>query len=746
MVLKQTEAETRSRIEFEDDFPILELLLRNYLSNDDIQRVRAAYDFALESHGDQARASGEPYITHPIAVAEILGEYQMDADAVSAGLLHDILEDTSYTFEDLKSRFGEKVASLVQGVTKVGRIGHAYRSENEVENLRRMLMATAENIQVIVVKLADRLHNMKTLHFLPRQKQRMIAQQTVDIYAPLAHRLGLGRFKWQLEDLCLLFLHPEAYDLIKSNVSLKRREREQYIIQALNDLEDGLKEKEISVTVEGRAKHFYSIYMKMQRDNKTFEEIYDLIALRVICDNISDCYAVLGEVHTMWRQVEGRFKDYISNPKPNNYRSIHTTVLGPHGRLIEIQIRTLEMHLIAEQGVAAHWRYKEEKKRRPSKADNKWMDVLTQELPDTNDPEDFLRTIRTDFFSDEVFVYTPKGDLVRLPVDSTPIDFAYRIHTELGHNCHGAKVNQRLVPLNYPLKTGDVVSVLTSANSHPSPAWLDIVKTASARNKIRRYLLESRWDELKDIGQNKLAKELRKAGFNALEFYHSEKAKTIAKSLKVKSLEDLLVNIGFGRISIKQVLARLLQPKTKPKTPKKEPKPTSHGSLVKLGDIDNIMYRLALCCNPLPGDDITGFVTRGRGVTIHKSSCRNIQHHNGEINRILPLFWEGNRSDRHIVSVEIRSHDRRNLLSELSQMIGSAGTDILSCHSESVGDLAIFHFKIEILSTIHLNTVMRQLLGVEGVKTVRRVRDDGADPTHPKKSKKSKDPLEPKID
>ncbi|MBZ0255589.1 RelA/SpoT family protein, partial [bacterium] len=464
MVLKQTEAETRRETMFEDDFPILELLLRNYLSNDDIQRVRAAYDFALEAHVDQTRASGEPYITHPIAVAEILGEYQMDADAVCAGLLHDVLEDTEYTLEDLKSRFGDKVASLVQGVTKVGRIGHAYRSENEVENLRRMLMATAENIQVIVVKLADRLHNMKTLHFLPRHKQRMIAQQTVDIYAPLAHRLGFGRFKWQLEDLCLLFLHPEAYDQIKNSVSLKRREREQYIAQALHDLEDGLEEKHISATVEGRAKHFYSIYMKMQRDNKTFEEIYDLIALRVICDSISDCYAVLGEVHTMWRQVEGRFKDYISNPKPNNYRSIHTTVLGPHGRLIEIQIRTLEMHLIAEQGVAAHWRYKEEKKRRPNKADNKWMDVLTQELPDTNDPEDFLRAIRTDFFSDEVFVYTPKGDLVRLPVDSTPIDFAYRIHTELGHICHGAKVNQRLVPLNHPLKTGDVVDVLTSAN------------------------------------------------------------------------------------------------------------------------------------------------------------------------------------------------------------------------------------------------------------------------------------------
>ncbi len=736
MALKMSDVATKLHEAFEDDFPILELLLRNYLSNDDIQRIRLAYDFAHQAHDGQKRASGEPYISHPIAVAEILAEYQMDADAVCAGLLHDVLEDTPYTLDNLKERFGDKVATLVQSVTKVGKIGHAYRSESEVENLRRMLMATAENIQVIVVKLADRLHNMKTLHFLPRTKQRMIAQQTLDIYAPLAHRLGFGRFKWQLEDLCLLFLHPEAYDQIKNNVSLKRREREQYIMQAIHDLEDELTERKVNATVEGRAKHFHSIYMKMQRDNKTFEEIYDLIALRVICESIGDCYAVLGEVHTMWRQVEGRFKDYISNPKPNNYRSIHTTVLGPHGRLIEIQIRTLEMHLIAEQGVAAHWRYKEEKKRRPSRTDSKWMDVLTQELPETNDPEDFLRAIRTDFFSDEVFIYTPKGDLVRLPVDSTPIDFAYRIHTELGHICHGAKVNQRLAPLNHPLKTGDVVDILTSPNSHPSPAWLDIVKTASARNKIRRYLLESRRDELKEIGQTKLTKELRKAGFNPLEFYNSDKAKTIVKSLKVKSLEDIFVNIGFGRISIKQVLARLLQPKSKPKTPKKEQKPTGQGSVVKVGDIDNIMYRLALCCNPLPGDDITGFVTRGRGVTIHKSSCRNIVLHNGETNRILPLFWEGDRSDRHIISIEIRSIDRRNLLSELSQTIGSTGTDILSCRSESVGELAVFHFKIEIRSTSHLNTVMQQLLGIGGVKTVRRAKEEPSNGPAPKKNKK----------
>lgn len=728
MAMRSAPNPTALDMGFEEDFRSLELMLRNFLTSDDVDRVRDAFDFALKSHEGQNRASGEPYISHPIAVAEILAEYQMDADTIIAGLLHDVLEDTDVKYDHLARRFGERVATLVQSVTKVSRIGHAYRSEAEVENLRRMLVATAQNVQVIIIKLADRLHNMKTLHYLPRHKQRAIARQTLDVYSPLAHRLGLGRFKWQLEDQCLLFLHPEAYDEIKKRVSLKRNEREQYIHQAVRDLEEGLEAKGIHADVEGRAKHFFSIFMKMQRDDKTFEEIYDLIALRVICETVGECYAVLGEVHTMWRQVGGRFKDYISNPKTNNYRSIHTTVLGPRGRLIEIQIRTVEMHMVAEQGVAAHWRYKEVGKPRKVKQDAKWLDAFSEELPDTQNPEDFMQTIRTDLFSDEVFVYTPNGDLVRLPVDATPIDFAYRIHTDLGHRCNGARVNQRVAPINYALKTGDVVEILTRNDSHPSPAWLDIVKTSSARNKIRRYLLDSRWEELKEIGQGNLTRELRKSGYNPLEFYNSEKAKTIAKSLRMKSLDDLLVNIGFGRVSINQVLARLLQPKAKPKTkapPAKPPKQSKQSSsVVKLGDIDNIMYRLALCCNPLPGDDITGFVTRGRGVTIHKAECRNIQHFDGEANRLIPLFWESGRQDRLSITLEIHARDRRNLLGDLSQMIASTNTNILSCRSETVSEIAVFHFKVEVLSNRHLNTIMQQLYGIEGVKTVRRLKEE----------------------
>ncbi len=712
----------------EDDFPILEMILRNYLKDEDIMRIRKAYFFAYDKHGDQKRASGEPYIIHPISVAEILAEFELDADTITAAILHDILEDTEVIYEQLANEFGERVAMLVQGVTKVGKIGSAYRSEEEVENLRRMLVATAKDLHVIIIKLADRLHNMRTLHHLSREKQQRIARMTLDIYAPLAHRLGLGRIKWELEDNCLMYLNPQAYETIKKKVANKRKKREDYIQVACSQLKEALKKRGIHASVEGRAKHFYSIYRKMRRDHKTFEEIYDLTAIRVICETIGDCYAILGEVHTMWRQIEGRFKDYISTPKPNNYRSIHTTILGPNGRMIEIQIRTQEMHYIAEHGIAAHWRYKDEGNRRLSQ-DAKWLEPFSQELIDTYNPEEFIQSMRTDFFSDEVYVYTPNGELIRLPIGATPIDFAYKIHTELGHRCGGAKINDRIVSLNHPLKTGDTVKILSSNNSHPSPAWIDIVKTSSARNKIRRYLLESRRDELQRIGQSNLSRELQKAGFNPLEFYNSPRAQEVAESLSQKNLEGLFVNIGFGRISTKQVIARLLQPKQKLDSPAKKeasreepPAKEEPGSrsIVRMGDIDDIMYRRARCCNPLPGDEIIGFVTRGRGVTIHKAVCRNVKLIDNEPGRILSLFWEGNQKDRISVSIEVKARDRTNLLSDVSQMIASTGTHIMRCESNAVPPHATLVFTIEVTNSNHLNTVMQQLLGVEGVKNVRR--------------------------
>lgn len=730
--IKPESIQPDSLSESDDDFPILELILRNYLSEKEIQDVRKAYCFAREAHQNQTRANGEPYISHPLAAAEILAEYQMDAKSVIAGLLHDVLEDTKCTFDHLAQEFGDDVAALVQGVTKVGKIGIGYQSEEEMENLRRMLVATAKDLHVIVIKLADRLHNMRTLHFLPRAKQIRIAKNTLDIYAPLAHRLGLGRIKWELEDLCLMFLHPKAYENVKNQVAQKRREREQFIREACQDLEEVLLRRGIQVTVEGRAKHFYSIFMKMRRDNKTFREIHDLIALRVICENIGECYAVLGEVHTMWRQVEGRFKDYISNPKPNNYRSIHTTVLGPKGRMMEIQIRTQSMHQIAEHGIAAHWHYKEQggSGGKRLSGDSKWLQIFNQELPDTRDPEDFIQTIRNDLFSDEVFVYTPKGELIRLPKNATPLDFAYKIHTELGHRCNAAKVNGRMVSLNYNLQTGDVVSIQTSQNSHPSSAWLEIVKTSSARNKIRRFLLEDQRDKLAQRGQTTLTREIIRAGFKAREFYNSKDSEEIAQSLGLKNLEDLFVNIGFGRINTKQVITRILT-KNKPPEPEKilkkkikegESAERQSRSIVRLADIDDIMYRIARCCSPLPGDNIVGFVTRGRGVTIHKASCRNVVNFNGSPERILPLFWEGDLKQPVSVRLEIRANDRRNLLGDLSQLISSTGTDIQGCNSETVHSIATFVFTLEVVNTNHLNTIMQQLYGIPGVKTVKRLR------------------------
>ncbi len=724
----------RETYDIEDDFPILELILRNYLSDEDIMHIRKAYFYAYDAHAGQNRKSGEAYIVHPICVAEILAEYQLDADTIIAGLLHDIIEDTPYTYEDLARNFGEKVATLVQQVTNVGKnvseIGAADRGEIEIENLRRMLVSTAKDPHALVIKLADRLHNMRTLQYLSRTDQVRIAKNTMRFFAPLAHRLGLGRIKWELEDRCLTFLDPEKYRYIKNKVASKRSQREQYIRKAIRELEHTLLEKGFRVTVEGRPKHFYSIYMKMLREHKSFEEIYDLIALRIITETIGECYAILGEVHTMWRQVEGRFKDYISNPKPNNYRSIHTTVLGPHGRLMEIQIRTQEMQQIAEHGIAAHWRYKESGMRRTGR-DVKWLD-LAQNVPDTKDPDDFLKSLSTDLFSDELYCYTPKGSVIALPKGATPIDFAYKIHTELGHRCGGAKVHDRIVPLNYQLQTGDVVEILSYQNSHPSPAWLDIVATSSARNKIRRYLLDSRRDQLLKIGQNRLTQELKKAGYKPLEFYNSTDALKIVESLSVKDIDDLFVNIGFGRISTKQVLSRLLKMRGTPSAAKnanerkesnQKQEFSSKSTLVRMGDIDNIMYRRARCCSPLPGDEIVGFVTRGRGVTIHKATCANFKKACQAKDRIMPLFWEGNQEDKISVSLEIRARDRYNLLSDLSQMISSTGTNIKGCKSGTQNSTATLMFTLDITSTNHLNTVMQQLLGIEGVKTVKRIRN-----------------------
>lgn len=691
----------------------------------DVEICLNAFRFADKTHHGQTRKAGDPFISHPLEVAILLAGLEVDVETVAAGLLHDTVEDTSTTSEEVVRAFGERTATLVEGVTKVSGIDLAYREEEEIENLRRMLVATADDLRVIVIKLCDRLHNMRTLQHLQGVQQRRIAHATVDIFAPLAHRLGLGEIKWELEDLSLSFLHPEVYQDIKSKISQKRRDRKAYIEETQQQLQTTLLEEGIGCSVTGRAKHFYSIYRKMKRSGKSFDELTDLLAIRIITGTLGECYAALGVVHSLWRPKEGKFKDYIASPKPNEYRSLHTTVFGPKSRLVEFQIRTREMHSVAERGIAAHWRYKEGADGRRLGKDSKWLEGLSEQLPDTLNPDEFVDEIKRDLFADEVYVNTPKGKLMRLPLGATPIDFAYRIHTDLGNQCEGVRINGRIAPLNYKLQTGDTIEIIRSKRGMASPSWLEIVRTSSAKAKIRRYLLETRRDELLEQGRVMLNRDLQRHGVVPKEFYKSPAFRRYLKSLDQHNVDDLHVNIGFGRISTKQILARIIQERNASAKPKKTAKRTEEkpSAVVRLGDIDNILYRRARCCAPLPGDEIVGFVTRGRGITIHRQDCKNIQHLNLEPQRLMNLFWETDTPSNFAVDIEIVSRDRQSLLSDLSHRISGLGVSIDACHSVTDDEsVARSLFTLRISDRQQLDNLMRNLVGVEGVHFVRRKR------------------------
>jgi GTP pyrophosphokinase len=693
--------------------------MRSYLPQADESLIRLADETAESHHGSQQRLSGAPYINHPRNVALLLAELKMDPPSIAAGLLHDLIEDTEISFDQLKSTFGEEVAFLVQGVTKLGRIELATAQETQMENMRRMLMATAKDLRVMVIKLCDRLHNMRTLKFLPLAKQISISRSTMDYFAPLAQRMGIGRLKWELEDLAFSYLEPEAYQDIKRRVALKRVERERLMKLIASEIEDRLKQEGIPADVQGRVKHFYSIYRKMLRENKQFEDIFDLIALRIQTHSEPMCYAVLGVVHSLYHHVDGRVKDYISVPKANGYRSIHTTVLGPRGRMIEVQIRTHEMHRVAEEGVAAHWRYKENRHGVRLGPDAKWLQELSSWIRDTQDPEEFLESLKTDVFGDEIFVYTPKGDLIRLPRGATPIDFAYKIHTDLGNNCVGAKVGGKFIPLSKPLETGVTVDIMTARNGHPSPDWLSICKTPRAKTKIRKYLLESRHDELLAIGKNILNKELSRVGLVASKVYSGERIKRVIRSLGLDSLDQLLVQVGFGRISTRQVLARLMRREARPKKPLTEAGPSD---IVNVREIDNVLYRRAKCCNPVPGESIVGIVTKTRGISIHKASCRAIQNFNDE-ERKMQLFWDTSDGERYTVEILVMADDRSKLLSDCSTTISSLGTNIIGCATGPVREhMARLNFTIEVMDIEHLDKIINKLIDIDGVKSVTRRR------------------------
>lgn len=649
----------------------------------DLALIKSAYDLAHAAHAGQKRASGEEYIIHPLHVAAILMDMHLDEATISAALLHDVVEDTTYTIEEMQEHFGDEVAMLIDGVTKLGRIEYKSKEEQQLENYRKLFLAMAKDIRVILIKLADRLHNMRTLKYMREDKQKRIATETLEIYAPLANRLGISSIKCELEDLCLRYLEPDSYYDLVENVKQKRQERQAFIDDAMEQLRERLVNAGVKAEIRGRAKHFYSIYKKMKRDNKDISEIYDLSAVRVLVDSVRDCYGVLGIIHEMWKPMPGRFKDYIAMPKSNGYQSLHTTVMT-RGYPLEIQIRTFAMHQVSEYGFAAHWKYKEAGKSigAAGEYDKKfsWLRQMVNLQQELNDPREYVEALKVDVFSDEVFVFTPRGDVIDLPKGSIPLDFAYRIHTEVGNHCVGAKVNGRLVPLEYKLKNGDIVSIITNqANNGPSRDWLNIVASSETRNKIRSWFKKARREENIARGAVLIEKEAKRLGYEPKALLKDDRLNEVAQKLKLSSEDDLLASLGYGGITTHGIMSKLielhkqeLQETTSPDISKllSELKPSqgtvkksSHGILVE-GE-GGLLVRLARCCNPIPGDPIVGYITRGRGVSVHRADCPNILNDVDSLARVIEVDWDIGLDKVYTVQIAIICNDQSGVLTKL---------------------------------------------------------------------------------
>ena len=649
----------------------------------DLALIKSAYDLAHAAHAGQKRASGEEYIIHPLHVAAILVDMHLDEATISAALLHDEVEDTTYTIEEMQEHFGDEVAMLIDGVTKLGRIEYKSKEEQQLENYRKLFLAMAKDIRVILIKLADRLHNMRTLKYMREDKQKRIATETLEIYAPLANRLGISSIKCELEDLCLRYLEPDSYYDLVENVKQKRQERQAFIDDAMEQLRERLVNASVKAEIRGRAKHFYSIYKKMKRDNKDISEIYDLSAVRVLVDSVRDCYGVLGIIHEMWKPMPGRFKDYIAMPKSNGYQSLHTTVMT-RGYPLEIQIRTFAMHQVSEYGFAAHWKYKEAGKSigAAGEYDKKfsWLRQMVNLQQELSDPREYVEALKVDVFSDEVFVFTPRGDVIDLPKGSIPLDFAYRIHTEVGNHCVGAKVNGRLVPLEYKLKNGDIVSIITNqANNGPSRDWLNIVASSETRNKIRSWFKKARREENIARGAELIEKEAKRLGYEPKALLKDDRLNEVAQKLKLSSEDDLLSSLGYGGITTHGIMSKLielhkqeLQETTSPDISKllSELKPSqgtvkksSHGILVE-GE-GGLLVRLARCCNPIPGDPIVGYITRGRGVSVHRADCPNILNDVDSLARVIEVDWDIGLDKVYTVQIAIICNDQSGVLTKL---------------------------------------------------------------------------------
>ena len=711
----------------------------------DSKSIMKAYTYANEKHKDQKRGSGEPYIIHPINVAYILAEIGLDEATISAALLHDVVEDTDVTHEDLIENFGQEIADMVRGVTKLGNIQFATIEETQVENYRRMFLAMGKDIRVILIKLADRLHNMRTLKYLKRDRQIANAKETLELYAPLANRLGLYSIKAELEDLGFKYLYPEEYHELVESINKKKDERLKFIEKIMDDIRAQLKKQRIDAEVTGRAKHLYSIYRKMKRDNSTIDQIYDLFAMRIIVNSVKDCYAALGVVHEMYSPMPGRFKDYIAVPKPNMYQSIHTTLLGEKGTPFEVQIRTWDMHKIAEFGIAAHWAYKEANflgrgKKNVIVTEDKlaWLRESLEWQQEMQDPEQFLENLKTELFEDEVYVFTPKGAIKVLPKGATPIDFAYTIHAEIGNHMTGCKINSKMMPIITQLNSGDIVEIITSENSKgPSLDWLKFVKSTSARNKINSWFKKEKKAENIEKGKELIEKEIKRVGLSYDKLFKTEYIDAMLNRYRYKDLDEMYLAVGFGANTATKVIARMLieyrkdnpeedleeklEELSKERSQKKN-KSSSNGIIVK--GIDNCLVKFSKCCNPLPGDEIIGYITKGRGVSIHRKDCVNVKELIKEENRIIDVYWEEEEKASYNVDIEIEANDRIGLLSDILKAIANSKVNILAVNTKTGKDrIASIYITLETKNINELNGVLKAIRKVDSVFEVRRKMD-----------------------